>query len=208
MARYALPQICLVSLAQLPFPSAVVGQKDCATTAFRYRFAAAAPCHGSSFPLYRRNLERISPFRHVAPVRTVIPSQPADWHRNPIPSPRTAIVLSFRASPQAGVGIRLPVPRAAGADTLSLRANPRCCCHSEPVLTLAWESVPPILLRRATRRTYLLRCFAPQKARFDNRHTPQGESFQRERARTPFPFGRFKGIGFLREGGNSESPFP
>jgi len=37
---------------------------------------------------------------------------------------------------------------------------------------------------------------------------PTGESFQRERARTPFPFGRFKGKGFLREGGNPESPFP
>ena len=43
--------------------------RDCATTAFRCRFAAAARCHGRSFPLYRRNLERISPFRHAAPVR-------------------------------------------------------------------------------------------------------------------------------------------
>ena len=77
-------------LAQSVFPCAVVGQKDCATTAFRCRFAAAACCHGRSFPLYRRNLERISPFRHAAPVRA---------------------------------------------------------CHSEPVLTLAWQSVP-----RARRR--------------------------------------------------------
>ena len=68
-ARYALCQTCFMFLAQSPFSCAVVRQKDCATTAFRYRFAAAAPCHGSSFPLYRRNLERISPFRHAAPVR-------------------------------------------------------------------------------------------------------------------------------------------
>ena len=74
-------------LAQSDFPCTVVGQKDCATTAFRYRFAAAACCHGRSFPLYRRNLERISPFRHAAPVRA---------------------------------------------------------CHSEPVLTLVWQSVSPV----------------------------------------------------------------
>ena len=45
-------------LAQSPFPCAVVRQKDCATTAFRCRFAAAACCHGRSFPLYRRDGER------------------------------------------------------------------------------------------------------------------------------------------------------
>ena len=56
-------------LAQSDFPCTVVGQKDCATTAFRCRFAAATPCHDRSVPLYRRNLERISPFRHAAPVR-------------------------------------------------------------------------------------------------------------------------------------------
>ena len=83
-ARYALCQACLMFLAQSPFLCTVVGQKDCATTAFRYRFAAATQCHDRSVPLYRRNLERISPFRHAAPVRA---------------------------------------------------------CHSEPVLTLAWQSV-------------------------------------------------------------------
>ena len=41
-------------LAQSVFPCAVVGQKDCAPTAFRYRFAAAARCHSSSLYLYRR----------------------------------------------------------------------------------------------------------------------------------------------------------
>ena len=112
-------------LAQSVFPCTAVGQKDCAPTAFRYRFAAAAPCHGSGLCFYRRGGEL------------------------PVIANRPALFLSLRTSPQAGVGIRLPVPRAAGADTLSLRANPRCCCHSEPVLTLAWESVPPILLRRA-----------------------------------------------------------
>ena len=45
-------------LAQSVFPYAVVGQKDCATTAFRCRFAAAACCHGSSLYLYRRDGER------------------------------------------------------------------------------------------------------------------------------------------------------
>ncbi len=62
--------------ANLPYASRVIAvpvyrcrSRDCATTAFRCRFAAAARCHGRSFPLYRRNLERISPFRHAAPVR-------------------------------------------------------------------------------------------------------------------------------------------
>ena len=86
-ARCSLPQICFMFLAQSVFPCAVVRQKDCATTAFRCRFAAAACCHGRSVPLYRRNLERISPFRHAAPVRA---------------------------------------------------------CHSEPVLTLVWQSVSPV----------------------------------------------------------------
>ena len=57
-ARCALCQTCLMPLAQSPFPCAAVGQKDCAATAFRYRCAAAACCHGSSFPLYRRDGER------------------------------------------------------------------------------------------------------------------------------------------------------
>ncbi len=56
-ARYALCQACLMFLAQSPFLCTAVGQKDCAPTAFRYRFADAAPCHGSSFPLYRRTGE-------------------------------------------------------------------------------------------------------------------------------------------------------
>ena len=158
LARYARAGFVSYFLAQSVFPCTAVGQKDCAPTAFRYRFAAAAPCHGSSFPLYHRNLERISPFRHAALVRTVIPSQPADWHRNPslLKPPLGALyIVAARCA--------APTPAAAGAAA---------------------------------------------GARFDNRHTPQGESFQRERARTPFPFGRFKGIGFLREGGNSESPFP
>ena len=55
-ARYALCQTCLMLLAESVFPCTAVGQKDCATTAFRYRFAAAACCHGSSFPLYRRTV--------------------------------------------------------------------------------------------------------------------------------------------------------
>ena len=77
-------------LAQSDFPCAAVDQKDCATTAFRYRFAAAARCHGSSFPLYRRTGAR------------------------PIPTQPPSLELSFRASPQTGVAIRVPRPRAAG----------------------------------------------------------------------------------------------
>ena len=57
-ARYALCQTRPMFLAQSSFPCAAVGQKDCATTAFRCRFAAAACCHGRSFPLYRRDGER------------------------------------------------------------------------------------------------------------------------------------------------------
>jgi len=58
-ARCALPQTCFMFLAQSPFPCAVVGQKDCAPTAFRYRFAAAAPCHGSHFPLSTATNENV-----------------------------------------------------------------------------------------------------------------------------------------------------
>ena len=86
-------------LAQSPFLCAAVGQKDCATTAFRCRFAAAACCHGRSVPLYRRtgvlsipthppSLElsfRARPTLNCHSV--VIPSQSADWRGNPF-SPR------------------------------------------------------------------------------------------------------------------------
>ena len=65
---------------------------------------------------------------------------------------RTAVVLSFRASPQTGVGIRSPKAPSGGFIY---------CCG-------------------AARRTYLLRCKAPQKTRFDNRpphrrEFPKGE---------------------------------
>ena len=63
-------------LAQSDFPCTVVGQKDCATTAFRYRFAAAACCHGRSVPLYRRT------------------------GALPIPTQPPSLELSFRASPR------------------------------------------------------------------------------------------------------------
>ena len=52
--------------------------------------AAAAYCHGSRFPLYRRT--------GVLPVPT-----------QPLP-----LELSFRASPQTGVAIRSPVPAPTG----------------------------------------------------------------------------------------------
>ena len=56
-ARYALCQTYPMFLAQSVFPRTAVGQKDCATIAFRYRFAAAACCHSRSVPLYRRKRE-------------------------------------------------------------------------------------------------------------------------------------------------------
>ena len=90
-ARCALCQTCFIFLAQSDFPCAVVRQKDCATTAFRYRFAAAASCHGSRFPLYRRT------------------------GALPIPTQPLPLELSFRASPQAGVGIRTPLKPPPGA---------------------------------------------------------------------------------------------
>ena len=92
-ARCARCQTCLIFLAQSPFPCFVVGQKDCAATAFRCRFAAAACCHGRSFPLYRRNLERISPFRHAAPVRACHsePVRRLVWQSvSPVPAPAGA----------------------------------------------------------------------------------------------------------------------
>ena len=91
-------------LAQSDFPCAVVRQKDCATTAFRYRFAAAACCHGRSFPLYRRNLERISPFRHAAPVRACHcePVLTLVWQSaSPVPAPQARQPL-FYVLPPAG----------------------------------------------------------------------------------------------------------
>ncbi len=52
--------------------------------------------------------------------------------------------------------------------------------------------------------TYLCRFAA--KARFDNR-TNHRVGFPKGRGRNPSPFGRFKGIGFLRKGGNRNPPF-
>ena len=77
-------------------------------------------------------------------------------------------------------------------------------CHSEPVLTLAWESVPVSCHQRPKAATYL--CRSAAKARFDNRQTPRvgvskGEGSQ------PLPFGRFKERGSLRgEGNRNPSP--
>ena len=89
-ARCALPQICLVSLAQSPFPCAVVRQKDCAPTAFRCHCAAAAYCHGSSLYFYRRT--------------GVLPT----------PTQLTSLELSFRASAHTGAAIRPPRARRRG----------------------------------------------------------------------------------------------
>ena len=87
-------------LAQSDFPCTVVGQKDCATTAFRCRFAAAACCHGSHFPLYRRT--------GVLPIPTQPPS----------------LEPSFRASPQAGVGNSPPKAPSGGFEQCSRRNAP------------------------------------------------------------------------------------
>ncbi len=96
----------------------------------------------------------------------VIPSQPpillslrtsdrCHWCGNPFPfSLRTAIVLSFRASPQTGVGIRFPprfgLPRCC-------HCNPPHCCHwnrpqylrhCEPVTDVTGSAIRPPSPRR------------------------------------------------------------
>ena len=142
-------------LAQSVFPCAAVGQKDCATTAFRYRFAAAAYCHGSSFPLYRRTGAR------------------------PISTQPSSLAPSFRASPQAGVGIRPSKAPSGGF---------RYCCG-------------------ATRRTYLLQCFAPQKARFDNRHTT-GREFPKGEGAHALSLWTLQGEGIFKGRGKSGIPLP
>ena len=60
-----------------------------------------------------------------------------------------------------------------------------------------------IIKWRPLAATYLCRFAA--KARFDNRHPPEGVS--KEGGPQPSLFGRFKGIGFLRKGGNRNPPF-
>ena len=58
--------------------------------------------------------------------------------------------------------------------------------------------------RRPSAATYLCRFAA--KARFDNRPRPS-EGVSKEGGPQPSLFGRFKGIGFLRKGGNRNPPF-
>ena len=86
-ARYALPQTCLMFLAQSSFPCAAVGQKDCATTAFRYRFAAAACCHGRRFPLYRRTGVLSIPTHPPSLELSFLASDRRHWRGNPFPCP-------------------------------------------------------------------------------------------------------------------------
>ena len=58
--------------------------------------------------------------------------------------------------------------------------------------------------RRPLAATYL--CRKAAKARFDNRTNSRGEVSKGEGSR-PLPFGRFKGKGSLRKGGNRNPPF-
>ena len=58
--------------------------------------------------------------------------------------------------------------------------------------------------RRPSAATYL--CREAAKARFDNRPLPS-EGVSKEGGPQPSLFGRFKGIGFLRKGGNRNPPF-
>ena len=60
-----------------------------------------------------------------------------------------------------------------------------------------------IIKRRPLAATYL--CRKAAKARFDNR--PQLEGVSKEGGPQPSLFGRFKGKGFLRKGGNPNPPF-
>ena len=87
-----------------------------------------------------------------------------------------------------------------------------CLCSSErcrfcPEIqgcALLWFMTKLLFKRRPVAATYLCRFAA--KARFDNRLT-QGVRFPKGRGRNPSPFGRFKGKGFLRKGGNRNPPF-
>ena len=75
-------------------------------------------------------------------------------------------------------------------------------CHSEGAKR-PWESVPLFISTAALAATYL--CRSAAKARFDNRQPPKGVS--KEGGPQPSLFGRFKGKGSLRKGGNRNPPF-
>ena len=71
-----------------------------------------------------------------------------------------------------------------------------------PLRTIPAATVFPN--QRPKAATYLCRFAA--KARFDNRMNP-GVGVSKGEGSQPLPFGRFKGKGFLRKGGNRNPPF-
>ena len=94
----------------------------------------------------------------------------------------------------------------------SVRPNTRLP-HPHFVLILSFRAsahtgvgirIPVSCQQRPKAATYLCRFAA--KARFDNRPPPP-EGVSKEGGPQPSLFGRFKGIGFLRKGGNRNPPF-
>ena len=127
-----------------------------------------------AFPVFRCPSKGLC--RHSFPLplrcRCLLPRQPLPplppYRGTPHPTQPPSLELSFQASPQAGVGIR---PPKAPSGAL-------------------------YIVRGATRRTYLVRCSAPHKARFDNR-PPHRERVSKGRGRArPFPLDASRGWDF------------
>ena len=95
-----------------------------------------------------------------------------------------------------------------------MQISPKCCIVSAPLSAAAFalkckaaqfyvSTRKHLQKQRPKAATYLCRFAA--KARFDNRQPPEGVS--KVGGPQPSLFGRFKGIGFLRKGGNRNPPF-
>ena len=121
------------------------------------------------------------------------------------PPKTTFLDFLTRLRPQL---ISLVLPRERRA----MQTSPKCCIVSASLFAAAfalkcsavqaWQE--HFLKQRPLAATYLCRFAA--KARFDNRLNPRGEVSKGEGSR-PLPFGRFKGKGSLRKGGNRNPPF-
>ena len=145
-----------------------------------------APAGAESLPASAREVARSAGRRDVDPPHPRCSSVGGDAHIAPpfshhIPGRQSRPPLQPSTVPA-------PYPCPVIPRARSARGNPS----------------PFLCLRRPVAATYLCRFAA--KARFDNRLT-QGERFPKGRGRNPSPFGRFKGKGFLRKGGNRNPPF-
>ena len=96
-----------------------------------------------------------------------------------------------------------------------MQISPKCCIVSASLSAAAFalkckaaqfyvSTRKHLQKQRPKAATYLCRFAA--KARFDNRLN-YGRGFPKGRGRDPSPFGRFKGKGSLRKGGNRNPPF-